>query len=169
MSGRVCFPLAAAIGLFYPPPCPAGALVPAAATSPRRPSAAITVFAALVSVVAIGGVGAIWAGVSLIVGSNAGWMALVAALDAALLLRLSGYPTSSERAFFAVMITLGTSACAGYLIATARIGMAMGLRPADAIGRMSLELGWLYVESNSGWVELGWLAGACLLAWRLGR
>jgi hypothetical protein len=140
-----------------------------AATSRRRPTAAVTVFAALVSIVAIAGVGAIWAGVSLIAGNNAGWMALIAALDAALLLRLSGYPGGSERAFFAVMITLATSAFAGYLIATARIGMAMGLRPADAIGRMSLELGWLYVESNSGWVELGWLAAACALAWRLGR
>jgi hypothetical protein len=140
-----------------------------AATSRRRPSAAVTVFAALVSVVAIAGVGAIWAGVSLIAGNNAGWMVLIAALDAALLLRLSGYPGGSNRAFFAVMITLATSAFAGYLIATARIGMAMGLRPADAIGRMSLELGWLYVESNSGWVELGWLAAACVLAWRVGR
>jgi hypothetical protein len=143
--------------------------VPVASSTQRRPTVAVTVFAALVSVVAIAGVGAIWAGVSLIVGGNAGWMALVAALDAALLLRLSGYPKGSERAFFAVMITLATTAFAGYLIATARIGLAMGLRPAEAIGRMSLELGWLYVESNSGWVELGWLAGACLLAWRLGR
>jgi hypothetical protein len=137
--------------------------------SARRVSAPLAAFALVLSLVVVAGIAAIWAGFSLVLGSHAGWMALVAAADAALLLRLAGFPGGQQRAALAVAITLATAAFAGYLIATTRIGMAMGLRPADAIGRMSLELGWLYVESNAGWIELGWLAAACVLAWRFGR
>ena len=143
--------------------------MPAAAPARRHASLPITVFALLIALVVIAGLAAIWAGLSLVVGNNAGWMALVAAIDAVLLLRLAGYPRGTDRALFALLVTLATCAAAGFLIATARIGLAMGLRPVEAIGRMSLELGWLYVESNAGWVELGWLAAACVLAWRFGR
>jgi hypothetical protein len=143
--------------------------VPVHATTPARPGLLTTLIAWLASFAAIVGVGAIWTGVSLVTASNAGWMVLIAGLDAALLLRLAAYPRGTGRAIFAVLVTIVTAAFAGFLIATARIGLSMGLKPVEAIGRMSLDLAWLYVESNSGWVELGWLAAACVLAWRLGR
>jgi hypothetical protein len=135
----------------------------------KPPTLAATVLAWLTSLVAIAGVAAIWAGVSLATASNVGWMALVAGADAALLLRLAGYPAGVDRALMALIVTLATAAFGGFLIATSKIGLAMGLRPAEAIGRMSLDLAWLYVEANAGWTELGWLAAGCVLAWRLGR
>lgn len=141
----------------------------AAAVARSRPSPIVAVFTLIASVVAIAGVAAIWAAASLITGANAGWMALIAAADAALLLRLAGYPRGRGRSTLALAITLATAAFAGFLIATSKIGLSMGLRPVEAIGRMSSDLAWLYVQSNAGWVELGWLLGAVALAWRLGR
>jgi hypothetical protein len=135
----------------------------------KPPTVAATVAAWLASLVAIAGVAAIWAGVSLATASNVGWMALVAGADAALLLRLSGYPAGIDRGLMALIVTVSTAAFGGFLIATAKIGLAMGLRPIEAIGRMSIDLAWLYVEANAGWAELGWLAAGCVLAWRLGR
>jgi hypothetical protein len=159
----------AAMRLFYRAAPPTGDRVSASTINRRPPGLLVTVFAWLASLVAIAGIAAIWAGASLVTAGNVGWMALVAAADAALLLRLAGYPGGNDRALFAVIVTVSTAAFAGFLIATAKIGLAMGLRPVDAIGRMSLDLAWLFVESNAGWTELGWLAAACVLAWRLGR
>ncbi len=135
----------------------------------QRASLRSTLFLLVAAAVAIAGVAAIWTGAALITRGNAGWMALVAALDAALLVRLAGYPRGSDRAVAATLITGATAVAAGFLLATARIGLAMGLRPADAVGRMSLDLAWLYVSSNAGLIELGWLLGALLLAWKIGR
>ena len=134
-----------------------------------RTSAAATVFSLFASLAAIAGVAAIWTGISLVTRSNAGWMAVVAALDAALLLRLAGYRPGSDRALFALIVMLATTALAAFLIATTAIGLPMGLRPDHAVGRMSLELAWLFVQANSGWVEMGWLAAASVVAWKAGR
>jgi hypothetical protein len=143
--------------------------LPAIAAARSRPSIIVAVFTLVASVVAVAGVAAIWAAASLVSGGNAGWMAVIAAADAALLLRLAGYPRGRGRSVLALAITLATVSFAGFLIATSKIGLSMGLRPVEAIGRMSGDLAWLYVQSNSGWVELGWLAAGCALAWRLGR
>jgi len=134
-----------------------------------RTSAAATVFSLFASMAAIAGVAAIWTGISLVTRSNAGWMAVVAAFDAALLLRLAGYRPGNDRALFALIVMLATTALAAFLIATTAIGLPMGLRPYHAVGRMSLELAWLFVQANSGWVELGWLGAASVLAWKAGR
>lgn len=123
----------------------------------------------LIAVVAVAGASAIWLGVAVILRSNAGWMAVVVALDAALLLRLAGLRPGARRAIWAIAITLTTIVAAAFLVATARIGMDMGIRPAEAVSKMSLGLSWLWVQSNSGWPEALWVAVAVGVAWRLGR
>ena len=143
--------------------------MPAHQSPAPRTSPAATVFSLLASLAAIAGIAAIWTGISLVTRSNAGWMAVVAALDAALLLRLAGYRRGNDRALFTLIVVLATTALAGFLIATAAIGLPMGLRPYHAVGRMSLELAWLFVQANSGWVELGWLVAASVVAWKAGR
>jgi hypothetical protein len=115
------------------------------------------------------GLSAVWAGVAALTGGNASWMAAVAALDAALILRLASHPPGARRAGLAVAITVLTVAVSAVLVSAAKIGMALGLRPAEALSRMSWELVPLYVGANAGWVDLAWLIGGSLLAWRAGR
>lgn len=119
--------------------------------------------------VAIVGVAAVWAGVSLITRTQCAWMAPVAALDAALLLRLATMPAGRVRVALALAVTLLTIVGANFLVASAQIGVSMGLRPAEAVSRMSLELAALHAQSNNGWIEAGWYALALVLAWRCAR
>lgn len=123
----------------------------------------------LASFVAIAGVGAIWAGASAITGTQCAWIAILAALDAALLLRLATWPSGSSRAAMAFGITLLTIVCANAFVAAAQIGRIMGLRPYESLPRMSLELTTMHVQTHNGWPELLWYAAALVLAWRLGR
>ena len=119
--------------------------------------------------VAIVGVAAVWAGVSLITRTQCAWMAPVAALDAALLLRLATMPAGRVRVALALAVTLLTIVGANFLVASAQIGVSMGLRPVEAVSRMSLELAALHARSNNGWIEAGWYAMALVLAWRCAR
>lgn len=123
----------------------------------------------VVAVVAVAGVAAVWSGLSLVFRSNCGWMALVTALDAALLLRLAAIPPGRARAGWAVAITLATVAVAWYLVSAAQIGMLMGFRPADAVWKISPGLAWLYGVTNFGWLDAAWLGAGLFAAWRFGR
>jgi hypothetical protein len=127
------------------------------------------VIALLAGVVAIAGVAAIWAGAAAITRSQCGWIAPLAALDAALLLRLAAWPGGRSRSVLALAITLSTIVGANALVATALIGRALGLRPYEALSGMSLELASLHAQSNTGWTEWLWYALAAVVAWRLGR
>ena len=66
-------------------------------------------------------------------------------------------------------ITLLTVLAAAVLVSAAKIGMSLGMRPAESLGRMSWELVQLYVGANVGWQDALWLLGGCALAWRTGR
>ena len=102
-------------------------------------------------------------------GGNASWMTLIAALDAALILRLASHPAGSGRAALAVGITLLTVLAAAVLVSSAKIGMSLGMRPAESLSRMSWELVPLYVGANVDWRDGLWLLAGCFLAWRAGR
>lgn len=119
--------------------------------------------------VAVIGVAAVWAGLSLIANGPCGWVAVLAALDAILLLRLANWPPGRSRVAVALGVVGLTVFCAGYFIATAQIGRAMGMRPYEALPRMSFDLASLYVRSTVGWAEALWLALAGAVAWRGAR
>ena len=141
--------------------------------SERTPPAPLSPFALMlllgVTVVITAGLSAVWAGVAAITGGIASWMTVVAALDAALILRLASHPPGRRRAALAVGITLLTVLAAAVLVSAAKIGMSLGMRPAESLGRMSWELVQLYVGANVGWQDALWLLGGCALAWRTGR
>jgi hypothetical protein len=120
-------------------------------------------------IVAVVGVAAIWAGVTLATRDHCGWMIVLAALDAALLLRLAGWPAGRGRAALATAVTLLTGIAANFLIAASQIGFSMGMRPVEAVPRMSLDLALLYAQSNNTGFDLFWWGLALFLAWRLSR
>jgi hypothetical protein len=128
--------------------------------TPSTPGTATVAIALFAGIAAIAGVAAIWAGIAAITMGQTAWMAIVAALDAALLMRLAGWPGGRSRAALAL---------ANALVATAQIGRAMGMRPYDALPAMSVELAALHARSNTGWVELVCYVVAMAIAWRLGR
>jgi len=141
----------------------------ASLTRDRRPSLAIRFLALLAGMAAIAGVAAVWMGVSVMLRGPCSWMAVVAALDAALLLRLASFPPGRERAAIAVAITAATVIFAGFLFATAHVGLLMGMRPSESVWKMSPGLALLYVQANTGLFDLAWVLGALGLAWRTGR
>lgn len=136
-------------------------------SEPERPASPTLAYAACL--VAVLGVSAVWGEVAALTRGQAAWIAVVAALDAALLLRLARWPAGATRAALAIGVTAVTIVGGNFFVATAQIGQLMGLRPIEAIGRMSLELAAMHVRANSGWPELAWYAGALFLAWRATR
>lgn len=116
-------------------------------------------------VVAVFGVAAVWAGASALLRLPTPWMAIVAALDAVLLLRLASWPRGASRTLLAVAVTLATILVAQHFVATANIGVAMGLRPFEALPLMSMELAMLYARSNLGVADLACYAAAMAAAW----
>jgi hypothetical protein len=137
-----------------------------AATSRRS---APVVVGLLASAVAVLGVAAVWAGVAAMTGTQCGWMAPLAALDAALLLRLADWRAGRGRALVALVVTAATVIVGNALVATTLIGRAMGMRPFEAVSRMTLDLAWLHTWSNSGATEAAWYLLALALAWLAGR
>ena len=138
-------------------------------TSPAPLSPFALVLLLVVTVVITAGLSAVWAGVAAITGGIASWMTVIAALDAALILRLASHPPGRRRAALAVGITLLTVLAAAVLVSAAKIGMSLGMRPAESLGRLSWDLVQLYVGANVGWLDGLWLLSGCALAWRAGR
>ena len=117
--------------------------------------------------VAIFGVAAVWAGASVLLRGHHAWFAIVAALDAALLLSLANWPRSRARGAVAAGVTLLTILVAQYFIATAQIGVAMGLRPYESLPLMSADLALLYARNNTSAFEWTCYAIALVVAWAL--
>lgn len=123
----------------------------------------------LLALAVVAGVSAVWAALAVVLASNCAWMGLLAAADAAFLLRLSGQPGGPQRAWLCVVLTALTLVCATALVAAARFGTLLGLRPAESLDRLSPGLLTLFIGGNAGSAELVWALAALLLAWWLGR
>ena len=125
--------------------------------------------ALLACAVAVFGVAAVWAGASVLLRGSAAWFAIVAGLDAVLLLCLANWPRGAARVATAVGVTVLTIAVAQYFVATARIGVVMGLRPFESLPLMSGQLAWLYAQQNTGAFEWACYAIAVAVAWIFSR
>ena len=97
------------------------------------------------------------------------WMAVLAALDAAVLLRLSRMRPGWPRALLATLATAATIALANWGIAAAQMGKPMGLPPWQALGRIGPEFAWLLAGMVNQPVDLAWLLAALVFALVLGR
>lgn len=139
----------------------------AAAAVPLSPRAwALLV---LVTLAITAGLSAVWAGTAALTGGNASWMALVAALDSALLLRLAGHPPGRRRALLGVLITAVTVLCSAVLVAAAKIGMVVGMKPIAALSRISAEMVPLWLGGQIGWPDALWVGAGLVLAWLSAR
>ena len=140
--------------------------MPTPAAHPRRTSWWLPAFALAAGVL---GMAALWLAASLWLGGYVGWMAGVAAVDMALMLRLSGAPAGRPRAGLAVLGTLASAGFGACLVAAADMGRVVGLAPWESATRLGTVLAWELVRHGVAAWDVLFLAGACVLAWRLSR
>jgi hypothetical protein len=92
------------------------------------------------------------------------WMAILAALDAALLLRMARMPRGWLRATLAVVATASTIVLANWGIAAAQIGRTMGLLPWESMTKLGPFYAWTLANLANPPLDLAWLAAALVLA-----
>ena len=121
--------------------------------------------APLLLVVGIAGCAAAWILLSLASGRQCSWMAVVAGLDAALLLRLSGVPRGHRRMLLALAAAFATITIASWGIAAAQVGRSVGVLPWLSALKLGPEvagvlLGLANTPADWAWLAVGLLAGA---------
>ncbi|WP_312916114.1 hypothetical protein [Stenotrophomonas sp.] len=110
-----------------------------------------------------------WLFAALTTGTQAGWMAVVTALEAAWMLRLGAFPAGRARVIVTVLATVVITAAANWGIAATYIGGPMGLAPWESALRMGPYLAWTLLSLANGLAEAVWLVIALLVAWRAAR
>ncbi|MBB3275329.1 MULTISPECIES: hypothetical protein [Pseudoxanthomonas] len=100
----------------------------------------------------------IWVLLALYLGRQSGWMALLAALDAAVLLRFAGVRPGGRRALVAALATVAMAVLANWFIIASQLGFVLGLLPWESALRLGLSHAWTLAQLANG--TLDW---ACLL------
>lgn len=121
-------------------------------------------FAAALLTLGSGGVAAAWISLASLSGSQCAWMAALAALDAAWLLRLGGVAPGTRRMLAGGAATLATVVLANWGIVAANLAGMMGLDFLGSAVRLGPSLAWTLSGLANGPQELAWLAGGLLLA-----
>ena len=110
------------------------------------------------------GCAAAWILVAVGTGRQSSWMAMVAAVDAAVVLRITGVRGGPACAAVAVAATLATIAVANFGIAAAQVGRSFGMLPWDAALRLGPHYAWTLAALANGTADLAWLGGAVVAA-----
>ena len=115
------------------------------------------------------GCAAAWILLGVASGRQCSWMAIVAGLDAALLLRLGAMPRGSARAAVAVLATAATIVLANWGIAAAQLGRSIGVLPWISATKLGPEHAWTVlalVNTPMDWTLLAIGLVAAVLAAR---
>ena len=118
------------------------------------------------SLLALGcaGFAAAWTAVSMLSGAQCAWMAPLAALDAAWLLRLGGAKPGMARIGLGIVATAVTIVLANWSIVAAHLAGMMGLDFVGSALRLGPSLAWTMSALANGAGELAWMAAALVLA-----
>lgn len=115
------------------------------------------------------GAAAAWVLLALYGNGQKGWMAVVAALDAAWMLRLGGLRPGWSRSGLAVLGTLVAIALANWGIAALQIGLPMGLDLWESLSKPGLGYVWLLAGLANSAFDRTCIAVAVVLAAWFGR
>lgn len=107
---------------------------------------------------------AIWIMLTVYTGKPCGWMAVLAALDAALMLRMGGMPRGAHRAVLAVLATLAMIALVNWGTAATQIGMAMGLNPWESALKLGMDYAWTLAGLANQTADRVWMGLALVIA-----
>jgi hypothetical protein len=122
------------------------------------------VLAAVALLAGLLGVVTIWVTIAMLSNRACGWMALVAAVDLALLLRLVKAPPGVLRSVLAMVVTAASCVVAAWMIAATQMGIVFGLDPFPSAAKLGPVLAWeLSKLAFSGW-DRAWLVASVPLA-----
>jgi len=110
------------------------------------------------------GFAAAWVIVGLYSDAQSSWMAILGALDVALLLRLGRWPAGPRRAALGVAATAATILVANWGITSGQLGALLGLPPWDSALRLGLHHAWTLAQLANGAGDALWLALALVVA-----
>lgn len=136
-------------------------------TRPHMPSTTATRFRgspALMLALGCTGSAALWTLLSLALSSQCSWMAVLAGLDSALMLRLTRVRPGMGRAAGGVLGTLAAVVAANWMIAAANLGPMFGLTPWESALRLGAHHAWTLAGLANGPVDLAWLAAGLVVA-----
>lgn len=134
------------------------------AAAPRPNARRRLAFSALVLVLALPPLVALWTAVALWLGPPAAWMAVVAAADASVLLGLLRVPPGLWRVALALTFVLASTAAALWLIAAGVVGPAFGLMPWESATRLGPVLFGMVADPWLHPAHLAWLLVALVVA-----
>ena len=131
---------------------------------PTTTSASAWLFPIVAVSAGVLGAVALWVTLAVATGTPCSWMALLAAVDVALLLRLSGARPGGKRIVAAVLATALAVALAQWLIVATQLGLVLGLRPLDSATRLGPALArqLMFLSLDGG--DLAWLLASLPLA-----
>ena len=121
-------------------------------------------FALLLALTGSLGLAAAWVAVAMISAHQGAWMALLAGLDAAFLLRLGGARPGLLRMALGVAATALTIALANWGIVAAHMAGMMGLPFSDSVLRLGPSLAWTLATLANAPTDLAWLVAGLVLA-----
>ena len=100
----------------------------------------------------------IWMLLALYLERPCGWMAVLGAIDAALMLRFGGMQRGAARAALAVVATLSIIVLVNWGVAATQIGIAMGLNPWESALKLGLGYAWTLAGLANHTADLAWMA-----------
>ncbi len=110
------------------------------------------------------GFAAAWVVLALARDRQCSWMAVLAAIDAVLLLRIARMPSGLLRMASAVVATGSTIVLANWGIAAAQIGRSVGLLPWESLMKLGPFHAWTLINLANPPVDLLWLAASLVVA-----
>lgn len=96
--------------------------------------------------------------------AQSSWMAVPAALDAALMLRLGRMSPGHARAACAMVATACTILLANWGIAAAQIGKMLGLLPWESALRIGNDYAWNLILLANTPIDIAWFCAGLLIA-----
>jgi hypothetical protein len=136
---------------------------PAIPAIPALPSKAAW-FAPWLVLLGAAGFAAAWVLLAFTRGQVFAWVAVVAALDIALLLRMGRVRPGMPRAALGVLATVLTIVAATWGVLAALSGLPLGLLPWEAVLRLGPHHAWTLFTLAYGQLELAWFAVAIVVA-----
>jgi len=110
-----------------------------------------------------------WLLVALSTGAQAGWMALLVAVESAFMLRLGTFRPGRARALLATVATGLVIVASQWAIASAQIGMVMGLDVLASALRMGPRLAWQLLSLANTGFDLACMVAGLVVAWFAAR
>jgi len=132
--------------------------------APPAPAPTVPWLAAILLLIGSMGFAAAWILLAWARDQQCSWMAVLAAVDAVLLVRLARMPAGWLRATLAGAATAVSILLANWGIAAAQMGKPMGLLPWESMGKLGPSFAWVLVTQANHPADLAWLWLGLVLA-----